>query len=208
MRRAHAATCLGGLATSSFGPRCFTQRGAAPKKKSTISDATAQETQKASDKGSSAKVAAEPHNRSRFWRMVREKGLPFAAYVYILGELCTLFITYLLHCDIIGAGDAVEWLKWIGLERLVDLDRQAGRHVHIFGYEVSARLGANYFIASIIAIPIFPVQLAFCSYTLPAVMAACRALKIWKRKSIQVPKAPAAGPTTASMQTKLPPSSQ
>lgn len=130
---------------------------------------------------------------TRFTRMLRGRGVAFTLYFYFVAEVLALFFTYLLHMDILGAGDVVAWLDWIGISKWFDIDRYAGKHVTIFGYTLSARLLLNYGIASTMLVPATPLELAFCAYTLPWVLRVTAPLKFWKKTS-SLPKAPPAAP--------------
>lgn len=137
--------------------------------------------------------------------MARERGLAFALYLFIFGEAVTLFVTYLLHFDILGSGDVVAWLNWAGLDKLVDLNKYAGKHVTLFGFELSVRLLTNYGIANVAVIPVFPLEIAFCAYTLPYLITAARALKFWKGRGTKIPKAPQAeAAASANVSAQLP----
>lgn len=136
---------------------------------------------------------------------MKEHGFLYAAYVFIFGEVLTLAVTLLLHWDLIGAGDVVSFLKWLGMS---SIESVSNKSVHVFGIELSGRLAMNYGIANVLLIPCFPAELAFCLYTLPMLKRVLGKIPFGRRRQpLTVPKAPqaeaaAAATPTPSLPTK------
>lgn len=180
--------------------------GAGRRSKASISQAVAAPAAEAA--GASATPAADATAKKsmmgKFTKLAREKGLGYALYLYVFGEAISILITYLLHFDILGAGDVLAWLNWMGLGSLVDLDNAGSKHTTIFGYEVSVRLLTNYGIANVFGIPLFPLEVAFCAVTYPYALNAVRRLKFWKSRPSKIPKAPQATGAAAASPEQLP----
>jgi hypothetical protein len=170
-----------------------------------VAPAAASATNESSDaKASTAGAAKKPGMFGKFTRLAREKGIGYAIYLYVFGEAISILVTYLLHYDVLGAGDVMSWLNWIGLGSWVDIDKAGSKHTTIFGYEVSVRLLTNYGIANVVGIPLFPLEVAFCAFTFPLVVRTARRLKFWKSAS-NIPKAPqAAGAAASASPQQLP----
>lgn len=172
--------------------------------KASLDQAVARDTNESSTNNSSSAKAAggkKPGTFGKFTKLAREKGIGYAIYLYVFGEAISILITYLLHYDILGAGDVMSWLSYIGLGSWVDIDKAGSKHTTIFGYEVSVRLLTNYGIANVVGIPLFPLEVAFCAFTFPFVLRATRRLKFWKSAN-NIPKAPQASGAAASASTQ------
>jgi len=180
------------------------------RRRSNLTDATGpvkpkqQPTASASSSSSSATPVTSKRKVGRMERLIRERGVPFAIYWYVFVEAVTIVLAIGFQYNIIGTGDLVAWLKYVGLGSYVDIERHAGRHATILGYEVSARMAMNYCVASACVAICTPLTMGFCAYTLPGVMTVCRAIKPWGRTSKpSIPKAPAAAPTASDKTSKL-----
>ncbi|CCW68530.1 unnamed protein product [Phytomonas sp. Hart1] len=130
----------------------------------------------------------------RFNRVVAEKGLSFAVYLYILGESFTLFLTYCLHTNQFCIGEVGVWLSGIGLKGVVESYLDMGPVV-FNTYHLSLRLFLNYLIVNIFTFSLFSYEVAFCMLTAPIlsklVLPVRTLLKKWKKsKNSAIPKAP------------------
>ncbi|KAF8278556.1 hypothetical protein TcBrA4_0113850 [Trypanosoma cruzi] len=161
-------------------------------------------------KHSSKAAASGPTmSRSRFYRVLQERGVGFAMYLYIFGESMTLAVLYALHNDAFSTGDVFDWLKFLSADSLIDLERWSQVGPVVGGLRLSPRLLCNYLVANALTYPLYAMQFAFCAATLPLLcrvmspvsyfLHACRARG---KKGRIVPKAPSVGIKTEGRLTR------
>ncbi|ORC86422.1 uncharacterized protein TM35_000281380 [Trypanosoma theileri] len=159
-----------------------------------------EQTVKVTAQSSKAAASGPTMSRSRFYRIIMEYGFGFAMYLYILGESITLTVVYILHSNIFSTGDSFSWMRSIGCDRLVDLDRWSHAGPVISGVCFSPRLLLNYLIANIITYPLYSLQVAFCVRTFPLLRLLLspvnyiflRLQRCGKNNTARIPKAPSA----------------
>ncbi|KAH9584251.1 hypothetical protein LSM04_005511 [Trypanosoma melophagium] len=159
-----------------------------------------EQTVKVATQSSKSSASGTTMRRSRFYRIVMEHGFGFAIYLYILGESITLAVLYVLHSNIFSTGDSFSWMRYIGCDRLLDLDRWSQTGPVISGLCFSPRLLLNYLIANIITYPFYSLQVKFCLATFPLLCTVLspvnymllRFKQIGKRNKKRIPKAPSA----------------
>ncbi|CCW60199.1 unnamed protein product [Phytomonas sp. EM1] len=132
--------------------------------------------------------------RGRFNRIAAEKGLSFATYLYVLGESCTILLTYLLHTNQLYVGEVGTWLSWISLKNVNECYLDVGPVV-FNTFRLSPRLFLNYLIANVLTLPLFSYQMGFCMATAPVLsklVSPVRALlkRCKKPRTEAIPKAP------------------
>ncbi|RNF27050.1 uncharacterized protein Tco025E_00687 [Trypanosoma conorhini] len=160
----------------------------------------AEQPQKVATHSSKAAASGPTMRRSRFYRVVQERGAGFAMYLYVFGESVTLAVLYALHSDLFSTGDVVTWLRFISLDSLVNLERWLEVGPIVAGLRLSPRLLLNYLVANALTYPLYATQLAFCAATFPLLRGVLspvsyllHARRASGRRGRAVPKAPSVG---------------
>ena len=108
--------------------------------------------------------------------LVKRYGLALAIYYFFFNQACVVSVTLLLQSGVVGGDGIFTLLRWLHVEHWVgDLDRFKDSHFRPFGNwgpEVSARLLANYALATAFMSLWTPLQLPFCVGTLPRLLRA------------------------------------
>ena len=99
--------------------------------------------------------------------LIRKHGAALALYYFAFNESCVLGITYLLHYDYFAVGDIANLLKYVGAERLLDIDNVAGKSKQWGPITISAKFIMNFTIASSFMSLFTGFQIPFCIATLP-----------------------------------------
>jgi hypothetical protein len=101
-------------------------------------------------------------------------------YYFVLNESCVLLLTAFLHKDYIHIGDLQRVVDAVGWPR-VDMGRTGqDSGVVIAGVDVSARLIANFLIATAFCSLLTPLQIPFCLWTLPKIRALRMPFACWR----------------------------
>lgn len=102
--------------------------------------------------------------------LVKQYGLPLAAYYFCFNEACVLVITYLLHTEKLGCSDIISLLEYLGVDKYVDVRSHSSASTTLMGIEVSGKLLMNFGVATAFMSLWTPLQIPFCIATLPSVM--------------------------------------
>lgn len=111
------------------------------------------------------------------WAFIKLHGFPMYLYYWITNEIIVLCLTYLIHYQYIPGSDIIDWLKWLGAGKLVDLDKTMDKSVKAYGVEVSARFLTNFSLASAIMTLFTPIQIPLCLATYPYLRNAIRRVR-------------------------------
>lgn len=142
----------------------------------------------AADANKQAAAAAAAQSEKHGWfkhhslsELVKKHGLPLGIYYVTLTEFLVCSLTYLLHYDHLGAGDITNFMKWIGLEKWIDVDHAMSASKSIGPITISGKLVTNYAIAKAFVAVWAPLKIPFCMATLPYMRRAVSAVAFWRK---------------------------
>lgn len=126
-------------------------------------------------------AAAPRWRRTGFGRLVAQYGVPLAVYYFIFNESCIVFVTFLLHKDYVSGTAVLEVINRFGAGGRLNLGELMSMTLTLGPLELSARLVANFALASVFMSLWTPLQIPFCIATLPYAKRLGNAVRFWRK---------------------------